>query len=209
MVKNVNKRLGNSVATPAVRAAVRQMIESRLEHKRINAIGALADLPTAGVINTISMNVAQGDDIFNRAGDVIMPKEVRIRGHLRQAAASFGLLCARIIVFQDTLCNAATPTVLDVLATAHPLAAYSAVSKQTQRFRILHDQTHGLVGQTSSAETCFNFPLKLRGKIHFLGPTGVAGNQGRNSLFVLFISDVASAGNFQFAWSYDFEFTDA
>lgn len=205
MVKRIAKRQRN----PSLKLMVRNMMESRLEHKRTTAVGVYADLATAGVVNTISMAVAQGDDIGNRAGDLIRPRNLRIRAEFRNSQGVFSSFTARVIIFQDTMCNGSTPAVTDLLSTASPLSGWNPTTKQASRFKVLYDRVVTPVAQTDKELVYVTADITMGGVIHYLGGTAAAGSQGRGSLFALFIADTALANTYQFAWSYDFVYTDA
>ena len=193
----------------AVRQQIKSILDSRVEHKRISATGALSDLASAGIVNAISVAVAQGDDISNRSGDIIRPVKlvVRIQFTTGNATATQQYL-GRYIVFQDRFANGATPAVTDILTTAVPLSGYNVVNRQAKRFKILADSDVAMVGSTNMANKFIELNFPMKGSIHYLTTTGTA-SQGSNSLFVLFITNNVSAGVFQYAWSYDFEYTDA
>lgn len=188
---------------------VRSVLDSRIEHKRITAVGALADLATAGVVNTISMAVTQGDGIGNRSGNVIRPVSLKIRVQMGQLAGNYDSFVARFIIFQDTMCNGSTPAVTDLLSSADPLSGYEPETRQARRFKVLHDRTLTLTGQTKNNRRYLSVDLPMKGAIHYLASTGAATDQGKNSIFALFITSAAAAGGNRYGWSYDFEFTDA
>lgn len=193
----------------SIRKVVRSIVESRLEHKRITSAGALADVSASGVVNTISMNVAQGDDINSRSGDIIRPRNLRVKVEFVNSSSSYGSFLGRVIVFQDKLCAGSTPAVTDVLDTANPLSGWNLVNKQANRFKILLDRSSTVVGQTNKALVVYSVDIPLKGSIHYLGTTAASTSQGRNNIFALFISSGASVGAWRYAWSYDLTYTDA
>jgi len=205
-MKSGSKQVGRN----SLDARIRQVLESRLEHKRVTAVGAASDLAAAGVVNTITMAVAQGDDISGRTGDVIKVGKLRIQYTFINNSNTLGnQYTGRIIIFSDSMCVGATPAVTDVLAVADPQSGYNVTSKQANRFKVYHDAVIPIVSTTVNARFHRTIMIPVNKMVHFLGATAVAGSQGRNSLFALFIADAASAGVYRYSWSYDLEYTDA
>lgn len=194
----------------SVRKVVQSVLDSRIEHKRITAVGVPANLATAGVVNTISMGIAQGDDIGNRAGDLIRPKKLKIRADFSANGAAAGLaFVGRIIVFQDLLCNGAVPAVTDILNSASHMSGWNPVTRQERRFKVLYDRDVTPSSQSAKQIVYLSVDLDMKGTIHYITNGSNAAAMGKNHIFALFISSAASAGNIVYEWSYDFEYTDA
>lgn len=204
------KRTTINVRPVTLDRRVRQILDSRLEHKRSTSVGAFADLSTSGVVNPITSALAQGDDITGRTGDLIRMGKLKLRLELQSNSGTVGLAYAvRFIVFQDTLCNGAVPAVTDLLDSANVLSGYNVVNRQSGRFKVLHDSMLTSVSGTPSARVCREIDIRMKGVQHYIGSAGAAASLGRNSPFVLIVSDAASAGVYRYSWSYDYDFTDA
>ncbi len=199
----------NGVDVRTLDTRVRQILDSRLEHKRVTALGSAADLATAGVINSISSNLAQGDDINGRTGDVVRVHKLRVKYTFINSDSLASFYTGRIIIFQDTLANGALANVTDVLDSANPMSGYKPVYAQSRRFKILLDRTVNVIGATNRSRVTETVDLRVPGTIHYIGSAAANASLGKNTLNALFISDLASAGKFQYVWSYDYDFTDA
>ena len=199
-----------SARKPNVRKVVKQMLESRLERKVIASTTSAIDWLTAGVVSLVSTDVAQGDDIGNRAGDIIRPKKLVFRLATACNLPIAGSMLNRVIIFQDTMANGSTPAVTDVLNSASNMSPYKPVTLQEHRFKILKDFVVSSVNATDTEKLEFIWNIPMRGSIHYVGATAVAASAGKNSLYALFISDTqGTAGQKTYVWSYQLEYTDA
>lgn len=201
---------GRVVSTPSnLRRIVRDIVDSRVEHKRLASTVASTDILTAGVIIPISGNVFQGDDIGQRSGDVITPKMLTFRLLAQASTATFTSFSVRCIIFQDTINNGALPAVTDVLNTASPTSVYNSVNAQQNRFKICYDKVFAVVGQTSATRVNIVKFIPMKGKIHYIATTGNTAGSGKNALFALFITENSQAGITIYNWAWSLEYLDA
>lgn len=190
-LKMSRRRTGKGAASSGLvsRASVKRMINERLETKT-TSFGTSSATTTGGAIGYVS-TIAQDDTIFGRTGDVIRPVCLRMRYNFHDTA---NLNYARIIVFRDTMCQAASPNVTDILATAQYNSSYNFRNVvQQRRFVILHDHTFGMTPSGFNAQF-YEKVIRLKGTIHFVGTGSTAAAAGKNSLFLMTISGVAGAG---------------
>jgi len=191
-----------------VRKVVKQMLNAQLEHKVLSNATGVIDWTTAGVVSLISTDVAQGDDIGQRSGDLIRPKKLTFR--IAIASNAGAAMISRIILFQDTMANGSTPAVTDILNSASNASAYKPTTFQEHRFKVLKDfvTTTNVLTQIEKREIVVVCPM--RGVIHYVGSAAAAASAGKNSMYALFISDIAgTAGQKTYNWSYQLEYTDA
>jgi hypothetical protein len=192
----------------SVAKQVARILDARVEHKHAaSTVGSQIAWATAGVVSLISTDVAQGDAIGQRSGDVIRPKRLVFRMTSTNSLAT-GLLYGRFIIFQDTQAYGATPAVNDVLESANYLAPHNVVNVQASRFKILHERLFTSVNAVETAIKEFKVVCNLKSTIHYLTPNAGSATAGKNTLYVLFISDSANAAK-TYTWSYDLEYTDA
>lgn len=206
-MKKMSTSSSRNSSQVSVARRVTQVLNSRLEHKRAVSTSAAIDWTTAGVVSLLSTDVAQGDNIGNRSGDMIRPLRLTFR---LTSAVTTGQVLGRIIVFQDSMCNGSTPAVTDVLETANVLAPLKAVAHQARRFKILNDFHVINILSTQLQVVEVTRTMAMKGAIHYVSSAGSAGSAGRNTIYVLFISDSAgTAGQKFYSWSYDLEYLDA
>jgi len=201
---------GNSStsSTVGMRKMVNQMIQARLEHKRIVSTTSSIDWLTAGVVSLISTDVAQGDDITQRSGDAIRPIKLTFR--IVTNCNITGSMVNRVILFQDNMANGSTPAVTDVLNSANSLSPYKPTTRAENRFKILRDFFVTSVNTATNEKVEMSKNVPLKGVIHYVGTAAAAASAGRNSLYALFISDTqGTAGQKTYVWSYELEYIDA
>jgi hypothetical protein len=194
----------------SVRKVVKNMIDSRVEHKIITSVAPNIDWLTTGVVSLVSTDIAQGDNITERSGDVIRPKMLNFRIALHTATATTQDIIGRVILFQDSMCNGATPGVTDVLNSASYMAGYKPITRQARRFKILADFTVVSVFGTNTQKLEVTKKIPMIGSIHYLASAAAAASAGRNSVYALFISDTqGTAGQKTYDWTYELVYTDA
>lgn len=191
--RNLASRPGGNV-----KKMVRQMIDSTLEHKQSTLASPVGGgWTTAGAVFPVNQQIAQGDAINLRSGDLITVKKLVIRLDMVLTAAATSL-SARFIVFHDNQANGALPAVNELLDTAFFMSTYHLFNKQRGRFKILSDKQHTLVSATNTAHLTTTFSFRLNHKVFFNDGTSAATNLGKGALFVLMIADGTPAGG----WSY-------
>lgn len=210
MVKGSSSRaeIQGRVTKGVVSRAVRDVLSSRVEHKRITATNAYADFATAGAVASPLQAIGQGDDINGRSGDTILVEQMMIRAVFKNNPGSYAGVVVRFMVVSDTLNQGTAPAVTDILASADVNSGYNQTARQQNRFKILHDFRTSLVGQTNTQVVTHDRFLSLNRKVFYSAASG-ASSHGRNAIFVLFISDSASANVVQYKWSHDTQYTDS
>jgi hypothetical protein len=209
----VSKSKMSMVKSQVDKKLVRQMVHGAIkgsqEHKRCSFSVATADLVVAGVLNGVTYNIVQGDEINCRSGDTILLEHMRFYWSFRQIAATYVPVSVRLIIFADMLNYGTTPAVTDVLDTASYLSGYSMINLQKNRFKIYHDSLFDLVGQTSKAIHSFETQYKVNKRVFYSAATAVGGANGKHAIFTLVLSSVASANNYVFASGCTLTYTDS
>jgi hypothetical protein len=195
-------------ATKSVSKQVVQILNSRIERKLVTGATAGIDWSATGTVSEISTDIAQGDNINNRSGDVIRPIRLNFTIISRCIVAAASNVF-RVILFQDTMANGAAPLVTDVLNTAVNYSQYKPINQQSKRFKILADFGGVNVNLANNQESILHKSVKLRGTTHYVGTSAGSTVAGKNSIYVLFISSNITAGSINYRWSYSLEFTDA
>lgn len=164
-----------------------------------------------GSITPLSL-VAQGDDITQRAGDIIKPIKLNLKFDVQSFVDIVGtapsVTYLRTIVFQDTIANGVLPLVADVLQALFFNSDINDIALQAKRYHIVFDkiwQLDQIVSGSLAAATVVPpvytsksyqqriFNRKMRGKIDYLSPAGTIAAQGRHGLFLLLLSDKVTA----------------
>jgi len=136
--------------------------------------------------------IAQGDLATNRNGNVIRPYRVDFR-----VLPNFtGYGSVRIVVFADKFNTGTAPAVTDVFNDTAINSTFSDRAVITQRFKILHDafvDMYPAVSATTIRTLAFSVPL--RGEVKFVGNDATTASAGSGSLWFLYITSPAAAGN--------------
>lgn len=153
--------------------------------------------------------IAQGDDEGGRQGRKITVTSIQMLLNLQGSNTNPITLdppyaVFRAVIFIDTSTNGADPTATDVIPDAFDLRTDNAQS--FKRFRILYDSGPtpiGVVHPTSGAAytgqsvapayQCLKFYKKLNLPITYAGTGATDASNGINSLYMLVVSDRASA----------------
>lgn len=196
--------VGKTVTMSQLKNVLRQHDLSSREIKKYTANNG-GTTSSSGVVVPVTVNIAQGDNISDRAGDEI--RMVRCDFHF-EANMNFSAGAERIrfVCFIDKRNLGSTPAVTDVLNTASTIAFINTINDQSHRFTILCDKKMTLTigggyGQSMSHVQRFVRP-KL---VSFLGTTGV---QGNGHVYVLIISDLGALnGAYNVSWNV--RYTDA
>jgi hypothetical protein len=202
-------KMRRSGPAKSVSKQVAQILNSRVEHKLATSLTpSFIDWTTAGVVSELSTDVAQGDNIGNRSGDVIRPLNLSFTLQTRCYAASTSN-CFRVILFQDTMSSGAAPAVTDILNSASNISKYKPVNWQAKRFKILADFNGTNVGVVDNQETVYTKNIKMRGMVHYVNTATGAASAGKNTIYALFISSAATTISISYKWSYLLEYIDA
>lgn len=183
--KRNNVVSGSAGSVPVTAARVKQMILARKE-KKVCSSASSSTSTTSGVV-TYLVPIALGDDADDRTGNVIRPVSMVSRLSVDSAATT----TTRFILLQDVQANGTSPTTTDVLISASPFTSYEPINLAMSRFKVLYDvNLNTSASGTNIVTRTINF--KMKGTIHFSGTASTSGSAGRNGIFLLVISDVAT-----------------
>jgi len=195
-------------SAPITKRMVKDMIESRIEHKVGCVLSAETVVTTAGSVKLITSNISQGSDINNRDGDMIIIDRIRMTINVRNTdTAATNIFSTRFILFSDELNTGAAPAVGDVLNSASIFSGVLPVNKQKQRFRIYADFVLDSVSNTSTATVTRILNHKINRKCFFSGTSGSTSN-GKGALFLLEIANFAGANNLH-TYGWELVYSDA
>jgi len=167
--------------------SLRATINSTRELKNIAVATSYADT-VAGVVNPLSQQIVQGDTVNSRSGDSITPVKLDINLSLLSGVGSTQSF-HRVLVFQDRFNQGTLPAVTDILDGGLFDSTYTIRNRQQQRFKILYDKMHGVVGGSNSAATHVQLHLKPKGPIYFNGITNTNAANGPQSIFLITLTD--------------------
>lgn len=137
-----------------------------------------------GFISYISA-IAIGDDTTDREGRQIKPLYYHCNCDF-QMNASATRTFLRMILFQDTECQGATPAVTDVITANAVNAQYNLLTGKG-RFKFLMDKLFAF--DSANIAKVDKSSCKVPLKIMFDGTGATSASAGKNALFCLFISD--------------------
>jgi len=181
---------------------VAAVINTQLKNFDFPAFTATSVSSTGNVVTPtggMAQSVQNGGYIANE----IHAKRLQVQGEIRLGSTPANCML-RLIIFQDTSCNGAFPTVADVLSTNTVNAFYNItnMNPEKQRFVILSDERFCL-GTAWQQLLCINKDLVIRpngeakhDELLFQSPfNGSTASFGKNQVFILAISDQATAAN--------------
>lgn len=203
-----NTKNSRHLALPGLSKAVKDVLNSRVEHKRAIGTSTYTDFSSSGTVVAITQAIGQGDDINARSGDTINLEKGVFRFVVKNDQGSLFNYVGRIIIFSDSMCNGALPSVTDVLASAVPHSGFATTTRQAGRFKIYYDKMVCCYSGTQSGLQAHVASLNINKRVHYLGSSGSSSN-GKGSFFALFISDVAVTMTSVYKWSYDLQYTDS
>jgi hypothetical protein len=170
---------------------VRQMINSRMEHKMFDD-SETGTTATTGVVNPVVL-LPQDQSTAGRTSDQIRPDSIHVRMSATDPSAIAGYTqgFVRHILFQDAHCRGAAPAVTDVLINANWNSNYNPVNILNNRFKVLLDHTFCLNGP-GTANGFIEKRIKMKGIIAFVGTTALVASSGQNTPFLLTIGSNSS-----------------
>lgn len=201
----------SSKSTKSVRRIVKDIVESRIEHKVGAVTQAAAAVTAAGIVDVITQSIGQGSDINNRDGDMIIIDTLNLVYTVKNnltATTNDVPQFVRMILFADNLNVGATPTVTEVLNSASVYSGYNTVNRQKNRFKIYNDEIFNIVGITAAACQHREKLFKINRKCFYSGASGASTN-GKGALFLLTIVDTIASGNTQYAFGWELVYSDA
>lgn len=188
-----------------------------VEYKAIDVSNPNAQVTNAGGVVLLN-GCARGDDIGERDGRQITLRSVDIRMELQPIGTATSPHAIRIIVFVDKQANGTAPTPANVLTlTGSAEATVSAQNLEYRnRFWILSDKVYtfgceyggAAVGVEKLVATRFWRSLNIKTTFNS-GTAGTVADIATNSLYLLAISDTATAAQEPFLQFYSrVRFTD-
>lgn len=144
----------------------------------------------AGTVFNLSQFIVQGDVVNQREASQIYMETARLI--LTTVLPSLGVAGSlRVILVQDTEAHGAPPLFIDVMETATLDAAPNIVADNAKRFRTLLDHTLSLT--TGGNQTLhLDVTKAIHRKVTYYQPTAVTTANGKNSLHLLLITDLAA-----------------
>lgn len=168
------------------KAAVRDMIESRAEIKRV--VGTTSGTTSTSGAIIYKSSFSQGDDYSGRTGDKIRIQRIE----WTVASKDTNTTLTRFILVSDTSNAGVAPAVTDILSSASTFAHMNPIYEIAKRFIVLVD----IVLSVSSSGN--QYPVR-RGVVErkfpvYFNNTGSASTDGgKNALYALVIGENATA----------------
>lgn len=183
---------------------MRGIINSEKKHHLTNSSGQNIDYN--GTVVQLS-DISQGDTISTRSGNSILAKSLYYNYNIGAVAAGTNIFC-RVMVIQDTMNLGSAPAPGDVLTTVGAIHAPSSTLQITyaaqRRFKVLYDHMHRFSNGGSISGGDMGV-IKL-GNTHIKYTSTTGTDEGRNQLYVLFISNLVTTNlpniNFHFSLTY-------
>lgn len=212
------KRRGKALAT---KGYVKRLLHSNIENKFLT--GASTAVAMSDTLGGVLLNgVGQGDDVFQRAGNRIRMRYLRIRVHATTAVDAAIPAIARIMVLYDRQTNLAASPDTTILQTATAGLGYLSPFNlnYNKRYKVLYDQTRKIqvyaennAGTASFAEDAtWIIRIPLKGMLTAYAGTGTTvASISKGSLAMYHISDIASgtANSLFFSYEFNMEYEDA
>jgi len=173
---------------------VRSIIDGMSETKVNSLINVSQTVAAAGAIFDVSVNIAEGNDIFNRSGTTVLLEQIRLYYRCFSVVSSQTF---RFILFQDRFNGGGLPGVTDLLPSGTYLSQFSDIRTiQQHRFVILDDwyANSQISGEIIKSH---NKTIKCHKKIYYNGATAVSSSAGHNSLYLCVIGS-SSTGLYDF-----------
>jgi len=182
------------------------------EVKFVDTAAAATAIPETGLLINAMNFTTQGDGVSNRDGNKIQATSLMIRAELRTDVDQVVPQRVRMIVCWDTQANGANMVISGLLNT-NPLMYASATVPGTfdhrfiqtmDRYKVIHDKLYTLNPQLKLTEAggtvTDNQPIskniikyfKLGRPIEYNGNAGTVADLVKNSINVIFISDLAA-----------------
>lgn len=200
-IKSNNR--GKTVTRSVVRSMIKGQRLANAELKGLLNANTILTPGTAGTVYNITQPIVQGDTFQQRDGNQLNLLSMECIFHGTAVGVSNAM---RFIVIQDHMCNGSPPTTTDVLDFASWIAGYNITTvTQERRFGILFDKTMDLNINGENAKTARVKLSRFQHKLTYLATTNVTAANGRNSIFLLAISN-SSAGIID--WSFKLNFLD-
>lgn len=196
---NPSRRVGRSRLMPVSKTAVKQILQSRQESKQMT-VSNVVSIPfaTAGTVFQLD-TIGQGDDINQRSGDTIRINALEFFLSAYEPTAGTSTVF-RVMLFSDSMANAAIPAVTDVLDSANFTAPIKGINFQRRRFKVLVDKDFVLCNNTQVQEVPVHVRLPLKITRYYNDTTNGTSGIGKNALFCLVISSGQATCIYQRQW---------
>jgi hypothetical protein len=187
---------------------IRSSLSDRSELKYFIFTSALTTAFAAGGTFPVYPTLIQGDDSSFRTGRVIKVQKFRFR-YTAFLPVLAGVGSIRFIVVQDTSNTGVNVGTLEILNTASVTSPPNPSATLNKRFTFLYDKVHSMVvgGADQKIDVNVMLPVK-QSHVHFNGTTAAITSVGKNSVFVLVLTDLV-ANQPQFAFDYETRFIDS
>jgi len=179
---------------PTITKQIRAVMEAEAEDKVNSLIQVSNTVSNSGFVYSISNNIVEGDDVFQRAGTKITLKEIRIYYRCFAVTTSQTF---RFILFHDLFNQGTTTVVTDVLPAASYLSQFSDVRQIQQKRFIIVDDWHADSNLGSNLIISHVKNIKVHRGVYYNAATAVPGANGSGALFLLVIGS-SSTGTFDY-----------
>jgi len=190
-----------------IKRQIRDAIRSRQEIKSAAVSTTFVD-SVAGTVGPVTQQIIQGDNVNNRSGDKINVVKLDLNLTMLAGIGSTQSF-HRFILFQDRLNVGIAPLISEVLDGSLYNSTYAIVNRQQQRFKILYDKIHGVVGGANSAATTVKVKLKPTPQIFYNGTSSVTTANGRNSIWFLCLTDAITVSTATISFYANVSYTDS
>lgn len=191
MTKSKSSRKRNGVASKAIQAAVNRAITAKVERKQfIYSQGSTVSSAT-GTTYPLSQGIVQGIQLNQRIGNKVILREIHLKATVNlPSAAIVGTL--RCVLYADKLNVGVQPGTTDVLQSSTVVAPISLTSQINKRFNVFYDQSIPLVTGGGDQNVVIDKTVKTMLPVDYFGTTNANGSNGRNAIFILFVTDLAA-----------------
>lgn len=206
MIKNRRKGVNRGV-DPSLKRAFHQILEASKEKKAFASTVTYTDA-VAATATEVSRPLVQGDTINTRDGDAIKPFQLEINYSFINGALSTNSF-HRIVIIQDTMNDGLVPLFSEVMEGGLYISPKALRPGQQHRYKIIHDQLHGVVGASNSAAVHVQKKIPMRGMIYYNGNSATATDNGRNAIFMYTLTDSVAVATAVFRAYWVIHYTDA
>jgi len=195
MTKNHNKQhVQKRQATKSMAKQIRSVIDGLSETKVNSLIATGQTVAAAGSMYDVGINIAEGNDVFNRSGTTVLLEEIRLYYRCFSVVSSQTF---RFILFQDRFNIGVIPTVAELLPSTTYLSQYSDIREIQQHRYIILDDWYANSQISGEIIKSHNRYIKLHRKMFYNGATAVSASAGHNALYLCVIGS-SSTGLFDF-----------